>query len=517
MYLLLARQPAPAAGEGASNAVEGSVPAKHAARLEDTLEREARQELPHVSSSKASARIVFGSTIDESDVAAPSISLALEEPGESPLKALSDRDGTFVFHVRQAGRFRLTAIDCPGYIPASLFVDLLPEESSVRADLRLRRVNEIPVRVLDLQGYDFWKSYRGPLALGSGAVICTRRPITSLPDGLAGLAGESGLARFRPRRESTDTQADVPGEGFIGLLEPHVEPPYFATLVCCSEVWASQEVTVAPKELIFRVDAASKPELGSIRVRFRDARTSRLVSRLQFGLCRPGGPRFTELRVADADGYFSVEKLPAKRMILFLANNPENGFESLTVGFDVIANTLVDLGEFTLQTERNDGRRGVVLDEKGAPIPDLEVRIDHLDPNGKPSGMYDHERTDGMGRFQYALHASGGLVHLCDREWVSVPLRCEYTAPVDVPIELHATRGISCRLAAAGAVEEVWGIQLRDSFGFVVFEGTLHGGSEAECKLATGRYELSVLTPEGQTSSQPLQLGPEGARVELPH
>ena len=421
-----------------------------------------------------------------------------------------------MFTLQGSGHFVLAAEDCPGFVPAAVERDVQPGESEVRADLVLRRVGRIPVRVLDLQGYGFWKSYKGPLALGSGVVICTKRAIRSMGERLGGLASEAGLGRFRARRELTEAQLEGQGEGFIGLLEPHLEPPYFVTLVCCSEVWASQEVTVAPRELVFRLDPASKPALGSIRVRFRDARTGGIVSKLQFGLCRPGDPKFTEPRVSDADGYFNVDKMPATRMILFLANNPESGFESLTVGFDVIANTLVDLGEFTLQTERNDSRRGVVLDEKGGPVPDVEVRIEHLDPSGKPSGMFDHTRSDRTGSFQYALHASGGLIHLQDSQWVSMPLRCEYSAPVDAPVELHVTRGTACRLAANGRIEEVWGVSVRDAFGFVAFEGTVRGGSVAECKLAPGSYELNVLTPEGEASKQQLDIGASETRIELP-
>ena len=514
MYLLVERA-APTQGDVAPVVSASPTVAKQAAPLEKEPARESRQHLAAEPASPA-ARLVLGCTLEESGAAVPQIGLVLECPDEKVLSANSDDHGAFVFSIQKAGRFRLTAVNCPGFIPASVGVDVRPADTTVRVDLKLKRASEIPVRLLDLQGYDFWKSYSGPLALGPGAVVCTRRAITELGETSANVVGDSGLARFRALRELPQSQRAAQGDGFMGLLEPHVEPPYFVTLVCCSQVWASQEVTATPRELVFRVDAGSKPQLGSVRIRFRDARNGKLVPNLSIAVFRPGDPKATQPRVADAGGNFSFDKLPATRMLLFLANNPGTGLESFTLGFDVIANTLLDLGEFTLRTESSESRRGNVLDESGKPVAGVGVRIEHFDPNGKPSGLFHDLRTDASGAFTFDLHASGGLLHLHDPEWVCAPMRLEYSTPVEIPIEVHASRGVPLRLAAIGGVEEAWGLHLRDAQGLVAFEGTLRGGAEIERKFALGHFELTIMTPEGAVSKQPIELGAGGARVELP-
>jgi hypothetical protein len=199
--------------------------------------------------------------------------------------------------------------------------------------------------------------------------------------------------------------------------------------------------------------------------------------------------------------------------VLLVSQSP---FETLTMNVDIAPGACTDLGDITLRPESNESRRGVVLNESGRPVPGVEVRIEHLDPSGRPSGLFYSHYTDRDGSFTYAVHASGGLLHLHDNDWVGVPVRCEYTAPVDVPIELRASRGSSCQFAAVGSLEGTWGLLLRDSQGLVAYEGSVRGGSETFCKLAPGSYELFVVTPGGASSKQPLELGAGGARIELP-
>jgi hypothetical protein len=515
MHLLGERIEVPATVQPRLDPADRPVSSESATRLDTGIERASRHAAGAGSAvaPAVAGKIVYGRTIDEVDAPAPRVALVLECPDDSSLQAVSDGGGAFAFNVPAEGRYKLVAIECPGYIPAEMSVEVPADVSAVRADLRLKRTRSIPVRLLDAQGGDFWNAYKGALFIGPAVVVCTRQPLALQGADSGNALLSSGLARFRSKRELPKQLVYGQRPGFIGLLEPHVDPPYHASLVCCSEVWASIQVNETPEELVFHVDAESKAALGSIRVRFRDERTGEFLQKLDFGVILPGGPRSVSPQVADSQGFFICGRLPAGRLNLLVSEAP---LEFLTLTFDAVAGTCVDLGDFTLRQERNESRRGVVLDEKGNPVPDVEVRTEHLDPNGKPSGMFISWTTDSRGSFNYALHASGGLLHVHDAEWVSAPLRLEYSAPVDVPIEIRASRGSPCHLAATGSIEESWGVLLRDAQGLVAFEGSVRGGSETACKLAPGRYELSVMTPEGTVSKQPLELGAGGARVELP-
>jgi hypothetical protein len=514
MYLLVERGP-PAQRVVAPVASDLQPAAKKVTSLEKETVGESRQELPPASSPQAvaAARMVFGSATDEDGAAAPNIALALEYPDDLPSRANCDRDGAFVFNVRKPGRYELTTIECPGFVPASLSVEVRPEDSAVRADLKLKRAHAIPVRLLDSQGEAFWRSFKGALNLGPAIVVCTRGPLVAQGSEPNPALGNCGLASFHLLNAVPPAFNHGQGLGFIGVLEPHVDPPYVASIVCRSRVWASIQVNATPEELVFRVDLDSVSALGSIRARFRDEKSGKFLHELQIGTFLPGqGPSTTPL-VADVQEYFTCARLPAGKLILLVS---EPRFETLTLAVDVSAGACTDLGDISLRPEVDEGRRGVVLDESGRPVPDVEVRVERLDPSGRPVGSFYSTHTRSDGTFTFGAAASGSLLHLQDVEWVSAPLRCEYTAPADVPIELHASHGLSCRLAAGGTVQETWGVHLRDEFGLVAFEGRVRGGSEVMCKLAPGRYELFVLTPEGANPKQSLVLGAGGARVELP-
>jgi hypothetical protein len=408
-------------------------------------------------------------------------------------------DGAYSFSGLQRGRYSVSA-GSYSEGEARAHVDLDGSVAETRLDLKLARLPELLIKVVDREGKPIQQ--RGLVA------VVTREPPGEWFDEVADRANSaSGVGRF-VRQGPTSRELD---DACLGRILLDVAPPVCVSVLHYQRVVATQRVEVGAAEVTFVLDSDSLGR-GSLRFRFVDAEMRAPIPRAAV-MINGSGSRIAR---PEGNGFFSGKLDPGWYEIHVTVP----GYEHLNRRVRAEAGVDSDLGD--LELNRELWISGSIVDEEGRGV-SRDLACDPYDPENParakrvimvtPCEKDGTFRIGGLSRGKYLVRMLGDA-----GTWAESSRIIDTTSGPVENVRIQLVRGVP--LAVRASDLDRWrgvSFTIFDAAGEHVLSSRLWSPEPRQILLAPGTYTFEVRT-EG--SSEPkrvnVTIGTQPVELALP-
>lgn len=382
-------------------------------------------------------------------------------------------------------RLAVTCEGFAGHYPTTVEVAVQEGAGAQRVAVQLRRMFEVPVKVLDASGTPLRES------LGAGFPGFRRTPsVIATPSAPPRVLAAPPPADGGPYEAGSYRASKAPE--FDGVLTCLAPPPLVASLVVGNTVLSSQPVLGAERELVFVVSPAELDQsLSGLSARVLDGPTGRPIDGSDsagwsgFSVVPASQAGATALLPLDSSGTISVRGLPPGPVSLTVE---VRGYATWRERVDLRPGVIHDIGPVRLWP--SCCIEGRVVDEAGNPV---EATVWVGTPRDDERGM-----TRGLGRSSNrspsapldgwftvcSLPRGELLVGVEGGPWAVNPAQVSASGALLEGVELVAHRGVGVELQIPEeGAGDAW-MLIRSPQGAPVWSGL----APAEVRLLPGPY-----------------------------